>query len=80
MIDAIVSGIRVTPIDDLAETYGIGERTVRDTFLEYRPGNPGLQRRDLRIDRIRQTARRWWPDVDGQTTYPPRTERRESDE
>ena len=79
-LKAIVSGIRVTAIDKIAEEAGLGSgadeeereksahRTVRDSFLNYKPGTPGLQRKDLNVENVRKAAAKWWPEADGQIT------------
>lgn len=71
-LDEIVSGVRVTAVDALAED--VDRQTVRDTFLDYRPGRPGLQRKDLTVQAVAKTARRWWPTQDGEITHRPRRE------
>ena len=78
---AIVSGIRVTAIDKIAVESGLGsgdddkereeaaKQVVRHTFLNYKPGTPGLQRKDLRVENVKKNAAKWWPETDGQITY-----------
>lgn len=82
-LGAIVSGIRVTAVDKIAVDVGLGggmpgdeeereakaKRAVRDTFLNYKPGTPGLQRKDLTVENVRKAAAKWWPETDGQITY-----------
>ena len=81
-LKAIVSGIRVTALDKIAAEAGLGgesatseeeaeeqaKRAVRDTFLDYKPGTPGLQRKDLNVENVRKAAAKWWPETDGQIT------------
>lgn len=65
-LDDIVSGIRVTAFDAIAKESGLDPDTVRDTFLSFHHGRRGIQRRDLSIQQVSETARKWWPKTDGE--------------
>lgn len=54
--------------DEVEEMEAKAKRAVRDTFLDYKPGTPGLQRKDLAVENVRKNAARWWPETDGQIT------------
>lgn len=81
-LSAIVSGIRVTAIDRYAvDVLGDDDaddeetkqrtKTVRDTFLNYREGRWKIQRKDLSVKQVSDSARKWWPTEDGAIAEPP---------
>ncbi len=68
-LESITPAVLNVTVSEPQEREEAAKQVVRHTFLNYKPGTPGLQRKDLRVENVKKNAAKWWPETDGQITY-----------